>query len=71
MTLVPGNYSISMATATATATENAYIKMSNHPKAADILEVLAKERPKDPDVWFLLVESQSKDEAGISKNYDE
>jgi hypothetical protein len=52
MTLVPGNYSISMATATATATatENAYIKMSNHPKAADILEVLAKERPKDPDV---------------------
>ena len=44
----------------ATATENAYIKMSNHPKAVDILEVLAKERPKDPDVWFLLVESQSK-----------
>ena len=54
MTLVPGNYSISMAMvmamATATATENAYIKMSNHPKAADILEVLAEERPKDPDV---------------------
>ena len=61
MTLVPGNYSISMAMvmamAKAKATENAYIKMSNHPKAADILEVLAEERPKDPDVWFLLVES--------------
>ncbi|WP_157117854.1 M48 family metalloprotease [Oceanicoccus sagamiensis] len=54
MALVPGNYAISMALA------DAYIEWGEHPKAAEVLEVLATERPRDPNVWFLLAESQGK-----------
>jgi predicted Zn-dependent protease len=54
MELVPGNYPITMAMA------NAYMAMNDYYKAAALLNKLSETRPRDPQVWYLLAESQGK-----------
>ena len=54
MELVPGNYPITMAMA------NAYMAMNEYHKAAALLNKLSESRPRDPQVWYLLAESQGK-----------
>lgn len=52
--LVPGNYPIIMSLA------DTYMKMGDYHKAAAVLEKLSINRPRDPQVWYLLAECQGK-----------
>lgn len=52
--MVPGNYPILMALA------ETHMTMGDYYKAAQVLEKLSKARPRDPQVWYLLAESQGK-----------
>ena len=54
MEMVPGNYPITMTLA------SAYMDMGQFHKAAAVLDKQSKSRPRDPDVWYLLAESQGK-----------
>jgi predicted Zn-dependent protease len=47
----PGNYPLSMSYA------NALLKANRPPQAEAVLEDVAKARPTDPDVWYLLAET--------------